>query len=224
MRNSAAAKAVAASLCIVAALWTAANVRRHHLKTHLESTVPWRIVDDWPSFANNGHRIGPAGADVVVVAFIDYECPACRDFARRLRALRERYPLSLAAIIRHYPLTSHAHATTAAVAIECAAAQGEFESLHRRLLQLGNEVGEWTWASHAEEASLPEVGAFMRCLETANPDSLLRADLLDARRLGVSATPTLLVCNHAYEGLPWDFERIVERFVLEDHGCPKPDN
>ena len=39
---------------------------------------------------------------------------------------------------------------------------------------------------------------------------MLRQDLEDAQRLQVSMAPTFLLNGRAFEGLPWDFDRIVE--------------
>jgi len=202
-------------LCLIAAGWTIANVRHVYERAHLEPTVPAGIVYDWESYASVGHRIGPPDAAIVLVVFMDYQCRTCRRFASRLAALQEKHPSSLAAVFRHFPLTYGGAASAAAVAAECAALQGQFESLHGLLLKAWADIEGRGWERIAERADVRDRAAFMECMASANPDSLLRVDLDDAKRLGVKATPTFLVAAEVYVGLPWDFERIVERHISQ---------
>lgn len=132
-----------------------------------------------------------------------------------MRRLQQKHPESLVLIVRHFPLRGSPGATMAAVAAQCAAEQGHFESIHHLLFRppLGRS-GE-AWSDHAETAGLADHDAFAACIESTNPDRMLEEDLQDAGRLGVSVVPTLLVNDRAYQGLPWDFERIVEHEISQ---------
>jgi protein-disulfide isomerase len=135
-----------------------------------------------------------------------------------LEKLRQRYPFSLSLVIRHFPLSSHAHATAAAMVAVCAGEQGRFEAVHHLLLAEWPGLVTQTWEYLAARAWVPNVALFVRCIESANPDSVLGMDLYDADRLGVSVTPTFLVEHEAYVGVPWDLEAILLRHLPRTEG------
>jgi len=72
------------------------------------------------------------------------------------------------------------------------------------------KLGERGWDDYAREAKIPDMARFDRCVRTSDPDSVLKRDIHDAFRLGVSSVPALLINGNAYDGLPWDFERLVD--------------
>ncbi len=203
--------AIVVGVCVVAAVWTGANVRRAYSDARRPPTAAWKAVDDWRSYTKYGHWVGSPSAPVVIVAFVDYECPACQQLARRFTRLRRRNPASIALVVRDFPLGSTPTATMAAVAADCAAQQQHFESMYQVLLSPQDDDANRGWNEYAEASGIPDLRAFLRCLGRANPDGIVERDLQDARRLGVSVVPTLLVNDSAYQGLPWDFEAIVAR-------------
>jgi hypothetical protein len=201
--------AVALGMCVLAAVWTGMTVRRAYSESHRPRTASWKSVRDWRSYALRGHRIGSPDAPVVVVAFIDYECAACRQLGTRLTKLLRKHPGSFALVVRVFPLGFSAAGTIAAVAADCAAKQGAFESMYQALLRSLPDPGRGVWSEYAKSVDVPDRGAWVSCVTSTNPDEILGADLADARRLGVTVVPTLVVNDSAYQGVPWDLEKII---------------
>jgi len=62
---------------------------------------------DWRDIASVGHSMGSERAQVVLVEFGDFECPACRMFASNIPELREQFGDTLAIVYVHFPLAYH---------------------------------------------------------------------------------------------------------------------
>jgi protein-disulfide isomerase len=150
-------------------------------------------VQNWQAYAAGGHRMGPEQAPVTLVEFSDFECPACRVLAGTLRELRQRHPAQVAVVYRHAPLRIHRFARPAARAAECAAEQGRFEAYHDALFSGQSSFSEGAWTRFAGEAGVRDPRAFTDCLRVGGGDAALARDTADAAKLGVLATPTLLV-------------------------------
>jgi protein-disulfide isomerase len=86
-------------------------------------TVPGIPVSDSPS-------LGPADAWVTVVEFSDFECPYCAQATNTLDQVKLAYPGSVRIVFKHFPLSFHPQARPAAIAAECAHAQGKFWEMH----------------------------------------------------------------------------------------------
>lgn len=176
-------------------------------------TAPWNIVSDWRSYAASGHRLGPMNAATTIVVFSDYQCPVCLRMDRQLRELRARHPATLRVIFREFPLPFHAQARDAAQAAECAAAQGFFPAYHERLFDQQDLLGKHPWVVIASAVGVPDTVAFSRCLRDPRVAAITDSDIAAGKTLGVFGTPTLLVDDEEYVGIPWDFDKIVERHL-----------
>lgn len=160
-----------------------------------------KVIDDWKPYAAVGHRWGPAAAPVTIVVFSDYQCPACRSLAENLKSIRAEFP-QVAVVNRHYPLTSHPFAFSAAQAAECAARQGSFEPMHYALFADQHLIGVDSWAKIAQEARVADIPAFEACMaQTAQIATVVR-DTVAAHGLEVTATPTFLVNEERFVGSP----------------------
>lgn len=200
-------------LVACAAVTTAANVREAYVRSRRPPTMPADIVPDWRSYGSVGHRLGPPDAKVVVTVFSDYQCSACRKMARRLDALRQQHYGAIAVVMRHLPLGIHPYARAAAQAAECADMQGKFERFNDVLFSQAESVGDRPWTGFALDAGVPDTAAFARCLRDAQSAGAVDADIHAAERLGLFATPTIIINDELYIGGPWDLERIIERHL-----------
>lgn len=197
-------RAAEAILALCAILVTAVVIRGEVLrpKTQSQSRAQVRQIQDWRSYGAAGHRVGPADARVNIVEFADFQCPACRTFAGTLKALRGEYPRDVAVTYRHAPLPNHPFAIAGALASECAADQGRFKEFHDALFVDQGAIGLAPWTRFATSAEVPDVPAFERCVSTSAPNARIARDTLDAARLGVVGTPTVLVNGTAITGAP----------------------
>ena len=149
--------------------------------------------------------VGPADAPVVVVEFLDYECPYCRRaHTQIIPQLRERYGADLRIEVRHLPLEIHPAAAAAARAAITAGEQGKFAEYHEALLAPGADgkprsLGFASFQAIARELGL-DVEQFERDFQTREVGDKLLADVLLARRLGVSGTPGFFINGRFVDG------------------------
>lgn len=162
-----------------------------------------RRVDDWRSYAEGGHRMGPSDASVLVIEFADFQCRYCRVTARHLEKLRSEHPGDVAVVYRHFPLDNvHPHATTAARASECAAEQDAFEGFHDAVFSVQDSLGEIPWSRLAHRAGVADTVAFGQCLADNRTAGDVREDVAAGSRLGIQGTPSLLVNDQLLQGAP----------------------
>lgn len=173
-------------------------------------------VEKWRQYAKGGHRMGSREAPVTVVEFGDFQCPHCRTLARSLDSLRRMFPERVAVVYRHYPLPGHDAALSAARASECAGDQGAFRAFYRVVYRRQASLGTVPMTEYADAAGV-DLAAFEACMASGAPDRAIRRDTLAARRLGISATPTMLVNGTLVEGaVPVDaLATLVERATAE---------
>jgi protein-disulfide isomerase len=148
---------------------------------------------------------GPADAPIVVVEFVDYQCPYCRKAHEQVvPELLAKYPDDVRVELRQLPLEIHPAAAGAARAALCAARQGKLAEFHAKLFELagGQAQGGLAFSSFVREAeSLGlDVEAFKTDFQSREVADVLVADVLLARRLGVTGTPGFFVNGRYLQG------------------------
>jgi protein-disulfide isomerase len=132
--------------------------------------------------------------DVALVEFTDYECPFCGAHARGTSLQIEKQLVESGAIryvLFNFPLEHiHPHARQAGEAAECAARQGRYWEMHRRLFSDPSAVVQDLMES-AKAVGL-DSAVFSRCMK-GEAAATITADLAMGRSLGVSTTPTFFV-------------------------------
>jgi protein-disulfide isomerase/uncharacterized membrane protein len=146
---------------------------------------------------------GPAEAPVKVVEYSDFLCPFCRSLAGALVQFVPQAGGRVAVYFKNYPLdaecnpklkqSTHPGACALALGAVCAQRQGKFDAYHDRVFssELRNPSSADV-ARIAGEAGL-NVAALQGCLDDPKTKETLAAQIAEANRLGVSATPTLYV-------------------------------
>jgi hypothetical protein len=153
---------------------------------------PPAAIDGWQAENNEGIRMGPATAAIVITEFFDFQCPYCAALVPRVDSLSAEFPGQIAIVVHHFPLSSHPFAHAAAIAAECAHRQGRFEPFYRALLSDQRSLGQRPWRDYARTTGVSDLEAFDECI-TMPPDSFPR--IAYGRRLGertgVRGTPAL---------------------------------
>lgn len=209
-------RAAASVLAVCAVVLTFNNVRATYFRP---PSIPLHVFDDWRSYSETGQRIGPTNPRVALVVFFDFECPACRALIATLDEIREEHPEAVSVFIRHWPIPGHRRAPTAAYASLCAERVGKFETMFRSLAAEGALAKEPDWPDFAGRLGITDTAGFIACMQDARTDSLVKADIAHAARVGAMGTPTLLVNNEEYFGIPRDLRKIVRRH-LDSEGLP----
>src|SRR5262249_18009629 len=142
------------------------------------------------------HVIGPTDAPVVVVEYGDFECPNCKQAVTAVEMLLEHLEGNVLFAYRHYPLEQvHPHASMAAQAAECAAAQGRFGEMHALLFERQRALERADLVSYAKELAL-DVARFTDELDRRVHLPRVSEDLDSGRRCGVRGTPGFFVNGH----------------------------
>ena len=145
------------------------------------------------------HILDDAGPDApVVVEFLDFECEACGQVFPTMEALREQYAGEVTFAVRYFPLPGHYNSGNAAVAVEAAAQQGQFETMYQRMFETQAEWGEGQTSEAARfRGFAEELGLDMAAYDAAiaDPATLQRVehDFQAGMELGVSSTPGIFI-------------------------------
>jgi protein-disulfide isomerase len=82
------------------------------------------------------------------------------------------------------------HPTRAA---ECAEQQGHFVEFVDAVFDKQDSLGLKSWASYAQDAKVPNLTRYVRCVEAPGAFARIDSGLIMAERAGVRATPTVFV-------------------------------
>ena len=150
-----------------------------------------------PSEVTDGdHILGNPAAKNIMVAYEDFQCPACANF----RPILESFPDQLTdtkVVFRHFPLfTLHKNAIIAAYASEAAAAQNKFWEFGALLYE---NQPEWDslsdptekFVEFAQKAGVEDLDKFKNNVVSKTFKSRVERDVREGYGLNVSGTPTL---------------------------------
>lgn len=183
------------TLVVCALVITGLSVRRTLFEPSGSGPSEPVEVEDWPSLIDSGHWRGPRDADVVILEFADFECPACGYFANNvLKPIMERYPARVAHVYRHWPLEYHRMARTTAIASECAGQQGRFGEFHDIVYADQAAIGTKPFEDLARSAGVSDLSTFATCLESSSAArEQIDHDVATVKVLGGTGTPTVVV-------------------------------
>jgi len=140
---------------------------------------------------------GPDDAPVTIVAWSDFACGYCYRVQPTLDTLSKLFPGQLRWVHRTLPLDDDD--TTSAEAALAARAQGAFRPMSDRLYAMGGRVDRAGVELVARELGLDMV-RFRADLDTAVYRPQIVADEIDARKLGVTGTPSFFINGRPVHG------------------------
>ena len=144
---------------------------------------------------------GPADAQVIVMDFSDYSCPACRQFASLVKPVLDSDYVEPGLIRFQYfdfPIvTNFPNSFLAARAARCAGDQDAYWPFHDQLFRAQDAWSRQadaapTFEDYAQQLGLDR-GAFRACLRSDRHAEAVSANMLLGRELGVNATPTIFL-------------------------------
>lgn len=131
----------------------------------------------------------------VLVEFLDYECESCRAAYPFIEELRVDYADTVTFVHRYFPLPGHRNSMNAAVAVEAAAQQGQYEAMYQRMYETQAQWGESAedksavFRGFAEDLGL-DMAAFDAAVADPATQERVELDVADGEALGVGGTPT----------------------------------
>lgn len=159
------------------------------------------------------HVDGPADARVKLVVFSDFQCPACAKLAPELRKIRKEYPKDVLVAFRHFPMTTHERAYSAALFSECAAEQGAFWQYHDKVFSEGGDLSDAKLMALAVQLGLDQP-RFKSCLDSERPKKAVDASYQDAVAYRLPGTPSLFL-NGTMIGGAIDYRTLVKEVTRE---------
>lgn len=147
-------------------------------------------------------RVGAAtigSGKVEIVEFSDFQCPYCQQFYNvAYKEIKTKYidTGKVKLTFRQYPLPFHANAQKAAEASECANKQNKFWQYHDVLFIKGQADGTGLAVTdlkkYAQDLGL-DTNKFNSCLDSGETADIVKKDLTDGQKAGVSGTPTFFI-------------------------------
>lgn len=146
--------------------------------------------------------LGLESAPLVVVEFVDFECPFCARYAAAVfPEVRQKYvdTGAIQYVVKNLPLEEiHPLAFRAAVAAECGHRQHRYWPLHDVFSANSKRLADIP-AVVAEKGLDP--AAFDDCLSQSYARTLVRNEMAEAERLGIQGTPSFVIGRRGEDGL-----------------------
>lgn len=183
--------------------------------------------------AATGPTRGPEDAKVTIVAFSEFQCPACQSGDEVMRQIATRFPQDVRIVYRNFPLDFHKDAPLAAEAALAAAAQGKYLEYHDRLFAGQYAIDPETQQmiinpdtkrpvsgltreyleQYAREAGL-DMAKFTAALDARTYKDVVTRDMQDGLLANVNATPTYFINGKPVRGVPPP--EVLEMFVQDE--------
>lgn len=146
--------------------------------------------------APQDHILGNPNAKNTLIAYEDYQCPACaaeNDILNQIPSALQDTKL----VYRYFPLYQiHKNAIVSAYAAEAAGAQGKFWEMHNLLFQnqdawaeLDNPIDEF--AKLAQQAGVSNLDQFKSEIASGKYKDRIQKDLVESLSLNLPGTPSL---------------------------------
>ena len=154
-------------------------------------------------FLDDEPMLGDIDAPIVLIEFIDFQCPFCRSFyTETLGEMEEEYIKTgkVLFIVKDFPIESiHAAAQKASEAVECANDQDLWKEMHDKIYEEQNKKGLGTIQFGVEEMKdwATEIGLdsdiFNKCLDSGKYEQEVQQDFEEGVKLGISGTPYFFI-------------------------------
>lgn len=155
--------------------------------------TPPRTRPPPPPVSATDHARGSPLAEVTLIAYGDFACPACAATYTVVKQIQARIGARLQYVFRSFPQPGqHRNSEEAAEAAESASTQGRFWEMHDRLFENEGASDELQLARYATQIGL-DLGQFRREMSEHVHLAAVRAGRSAAARSGVTGTPTFFI-------------------------------
>lgn len=182
-------------------------------KSHLAGIIVVVILLIGVGILLNGKKYSPSGqyldktfkggadAEIIIIEYSDFQCPACKAAAGISDALVEKYGDKIKFIYKNFPLRSiHPQSQKAAEAAECVKdLGGDYWAYHDILFENQNALYPVNLKSYARQINA-DGDQFDACLDSGAIQSIVESDYQEGIQKGVRATPTFFIGTQRVEG------------------------
>jgi len=186
----------------------------HEFELLARTPIPPRVDIDIQGYPFKG----TADAQVTIVEFSDFQCPHCKRASGVLRTITERYGDKIRFVYKDYPVNRSGISRLVARGAACAHEQERFWDYHDLAFERQDELSRESPTVLAAALGL-DTASFERCYgEKGSADTVARSEG-EARRLGLTGTPTLFVNGQrlVIEDLERDLSRAID-YALDQQG------
>ena len=157
-------------------------------------------IDPQSIISEHAPKFGAEDPQVTIIAFIDFECPFCRQAYPAFQEIRKHYSPAVQVVFKHFPISSiHPHAEEASLAAQCASDQDMFWEYYELLFTEG-KLDSTSLRRYASILGLDE-RSFFACLSSKRHEAYINEDLADGYEVGVRGTPTYIMNGQKIEGV-----------------------
>ena len=182
------------------------------VKSKKEVTKVSQVFDipvSFSAFAKKGqdYFLGSKESTVKIVAFADFECPACKDASAALLQVKEEFENKVLVVFKNYPLDNscnnyikgvfHKNSCNFAKLARCAGRYEMFWKYHD--LAFASQNTKKTPVELAKTIGLSKEDIEM-CLQDDLILQKIKDDIELANSLGIKGTPTIYINGRLYEG------------------------
>ena len=205
---------------LAAALIVSANSGNSHSSGNVSETTSNKMKssgnsgassassDDNPGILSTDHVRGKRNSKVLVVEYADPQCPGCATMMPKMDEIFEQYKDKVAFVYRHFPISGHQNAVSAAVAIEAAGRQGYFWEMLSAVFakraywvaESGNNlINAYVGIFESIAKGEGDSKRFRNDLDSAELKEKVSADKELGRVDEIAATPTIFVNGEAVD-------------------------
>jgi protein-disulfide isomerase len=148
--------------------------------------------------ASDDHIKGNPEGSIIIIEYLDFECPACAAYAPVIHALRAEFSDDVRIVARYFPLSMHKNGFSSARAVEAAARQGKYWEMYDILLSHQKEWGGKTREDQALfEKYAVAIGLDVEKFKNDVFDPVLaeriKRDIISGEQLGIRGTPSFFL-------------------------------
>lgn len=201
--------------CLPATRFLARQVTAGKSPAQLEAAYRLRFGAAETVEVGNSPIKGDVAAPVTIVEWADFQCPFCAMAAPVLHKVVEANPGRVRLVFKHFPLSGHEHAETAARAAVAAQKQGKFWEMHHALFSNQQNLDEKLIEKLAAEVGL-DVKQFNADRRSEAVVDQVAADRKQAERLGLKGTPMIYVNGRRFDLEQFDLLEDLDEWIALD--------
>ncbi len=155
---------------------------------------------------------GPEKATVTIVEWADFQCPFCALASPYLDYLVRAYPDRVKVVFRHFPISYHHYAVSAARAAVAAMRQGKFWEMHDLLYANREGIDDTVFVSFAQKLAL-DMDRFQVDMAAQSTLDVIERDRREADELGLRGTPMVYINGRNFDLRQFDMMQDIQPWI-----------
>ncbi len=158
--------------------------------------------------------MGSKNAPITIIEYSDFQCPYCKKGSQIVHRVMNIYKGKVRLIFKHLPLNIHKNAMTAARGAIAAEKQGRFKEYYTVLFNNQKKIDRNFILGTARSLGM-NVSKFTRDMDSPEAEKIIRADMDEAKRFGITGTPAYVINGVALKGAyPLEeFKAVIDRHL-----------